>query len=52
MIPQDVAVGEVIEAGIAATNRVSDWVAEDYFVTNTQIPETEELLSYFGALGG
>lgn len=48
LISQDVAVGGVIEEGIAESNRAGDWVEEHYFVTNNQIPETEELLSHLG----
>jgi len=52
LIPQEVAVATVIEGGITESNRRSQWLHPDYFVTNIGIPTDEEILLYVRRLRG
>jgi len=47
LVPMDVAVGIFIDKGIQKCNELGDFVFEDYYVTNQEIPdrqETEEII--------
>lgn len=46
LIPMDVAVAEIIEGGIAECARFSDFLDENYYVTNVKIPSEAEILCY------
>ena len=46
LIPLDVAVTELAERGIRATNRVDVLLEEDYYVRNDRIPTEDELLKW------
>jgi hypothetical protein len=43
LIPLEVAVAELIERGIRATNRVGGFLEEDYWVTNERVPTEQEI---------
>jgi len=43
LVPLDVAVGTLIEKGINKCNELGDFVFEDYFVTNQNIPDKAEI---------
>jgi hypothetical protein len=46
LIPLEVAVAEFAEMGIRATNRVGDFLEEDYWVTNYEIPTEDEIKNW------
>jgi hypothetical protein len=46
LIPLDVAVGELAERGIRATNRVEALLKEDYYVRNDRIPTPAKLVAW------
>lgn len=43
LVPMDVAVGIFIEAGIKMCNELGDFVFENYYVTNQEIPDKSEI---------
>ena len=43
LVPMDVAVGEVIENGIRRSNRMGEFLLNDYYVTNVKKPTKEEI---------
>jgi hypothetical protein len=46
LIPQNVAVGEVIEKGIVKINQRDELLEAHYYVTNTKIPTEDTILAY------
>ncbi len=43
LVPMDVAVGTLIETVIKKCNELGDFVFENYYVTNQNIPDTLEI---------
>jgi hypothetical protein len=43
LVPMDIAVGTFIEAGIQKCNELGDFVLDDYYVTNQEIPDESEI---------
>lgn len=43
LVPMDVAVGTIIEAGIKKCNELGNFVFEHYYVTNQEIPDKSEI---------
>lgn len=50
LVPMDIAVGEVIEAGIARLNQQDQQVWPDYMVTNVSVPTEEEIQAFLEGL--
>ncbi len=50
LVPVAVAVGEVIEEGVALLNRGKKEVYQDYLVTNASVPTEEEIQEFLDAL--
>ena len=46
LIPKTVAVAEVVEEGIGRYNRDQEGLGPSSYVTNTEIPDREDLLKY------
>ncbi len=51
LIPMDVAVAEIIEGGIDECNTFSDFLDENYYVTNVRIPTEAEIRHYIRQMG-
>ena len=51
LIPMDVAVAEIIEGGIDECNTFSDFLDENYYVTNVRIPTEADILHYLREMG-
>ena len=51
LIPIDVAVAEIIEGGIDECNTFSDFLHENYYVTNVKIPTEAEILHFLQEIG-
>ncbi len=51
LIPMDVAVAEIIEGGIDECNTFSDFLDENYYVTNVRIPTETEIPYYLREIG-
>ena len=51
LIPMDVAVAEIIEGGIDECNTFSDFLDENYYVTNVRIPTEAEIQHYIREMG-
>ena len=43
LMPMDVALDTIVAGGIKRSNEFGDFIAEDYYAANTEIPTTEEL---------
>ncbi|MCP4365058.1 MAG: hypothetical protein GY800_07125 [Planctomycetes bacterium] len=50
LVPVAVAVGEVIEEGVALLNQGKKAVCQDYLVTNASVPTEEEIQEFLDAL--
>lgn len=50
LVPVAVAVGEVIEEGVALLNQGKEAVCQDYLVTNASVPTEEEIEEFLGGL--
>ena len=46
LVPLDVAVGEVIEGGIAECNKGDEYLDDSYYVTNVRIPTDAEIQQF------
>ena len=51
LIPMDVAAAEIIEGGIDECNTFSDFLDENYYVTNVKIPTKAEIQHYLREMG-
>jgi hypothetical protein len=49
LVPMDVAVGAVIEAGIAECNTYVRFLDDDYYVTNVEIPSRDQVRAFIGS---